>query len=63
MPIADNKDIIIEPKITTDKANNLGIKELIGVGNSLFRGSIPNRVYNINLAASRFQGILIAPGI
>ncbi len=52
----------IEPKITTDKANNLGIKELIGVGNSVFRGSIPNRVYNINLAASRFQGILIAPG-
>lgn len=52
----------IEPKITTDKANNLGIKELIGVGNSVFRGSIPNRIYNINLAASRFQGILIAPG-
>lgn len=52
----------IEPKITTGKANNLGIKELIGVGSSLFRGSIPNRVYNINLAASKFQGILVAPG-
>lgn len=52
----------LQPKITTDKANNLGIKELIGVGNSLFRGSIPNRVYNINLAASRYQGVLIAPG-
>ncbi len=52
----------IEPKITTDKANNLGIKELIGEGRSIFYHSIPNRVYNINLAASRFQGILIAPG-
>lgn len=50
------------PKITTDKANNLGIRELIGAGNSLFRGSIPNRIYNINTATSRFQGILIAPG-
>lgn len=51
----------LAPKITTDKANNLGIKELIGIGNSLFRGSIPNRVYNINLASSRYQGALIAP--
>ena len=53
---------ILSPKVTTDKANNLGIKELIGVGESLFRGSIQNRIYNINLAASRFQGVLIAPG-
>ncbi|MDO8583363.1 MAG: VanW family protein [bacterium] len=49
------------PKITTDKANNLGIKELIGVGTSLFQHSIPGRVFNINLAASRINGVLIAP--
>jgi len=54
--------IIIEPDITTEKANNLGIKELIGKGESTFYNSIPGRVFNINLAASRINGILIAPG-
>ena len=53
---------IIEPKLTTDKVNNLGIKELIGEGTSTFVGSIPNRIYNISLAASRLNGILVSPG-
>lgn len=53
---------IIEPKITTDKANNLGIKELIGEGHSLFYHSIPTRIYNVNLAQGRLNGVLVAPG-
>ena len=53
---------IIEPDITLDKINKLGIKELIGQGNSLFYDSIPGRIFNINLAASRLNGILVAPG-
>lgn len=52
---------VLKPKITTEKANNLGIKELIGEGASLFQGSIPNRIYNISLAATRLNGILVAP--
>lgn len=52
----------VEPKIKTSQANNLGIKELLSEGKSFFRGSIPNRVHNISLAASRLNGILIAPG-
>lgn len=52
---------ILEPKIATDKANNLGIKELIGTGTSLFQHSIPGRIFNITLAASRINGALIAP--
>lgn len=50
------------PEITTDKVNNLGIKELIGRGTSTYYHSIPSRVYNIVLAASRINGILIKPG-
>jgi|SRR5581483_7011441 len=53
---------ILKPKITTDKVNNLGIKELIGSGTSLFQHSIESRIYNVTLAASRVNGILIAPG-
>lgn len=49
------------PRITTDEANNLGIKELIGKGTSLFWHSIPGRIFNINLASSRINGALIAP--
>jgi vancomycin resistance protein YoaR len=39
----------------------LGIKELIATGTSHFAGSIPTRIYNVNLAASRINGTLIAP--
>jgi len=52
---------ILEPKISTDKVNNMGIKELIGTGTSLFQHSIPSRIYNITLASSRINGALIAP--
>lgn len=51
---------IVSPK--NKLTNDLGIKELIGSGISNFSGSIPNRIYNINLAASRVNGILVAPG-
>lgn len=53
---------IIPPKVSTEEVNNFGIKELIGEGHSLFYHSIPSRIFNINLAASRVNGILVAPG-
>ncbi len=52
---------ILKPQVTTDQANNLGIRELIGTGTSIFKGSIENRRYNISLAAERVNGILVAP--
>ncbi len=50
------------PEVTTDKVNNLGIKELIGRGTSSFFHSIPGRVHNVVLAASRINGTLVKPG-
>lgn len=52
----------LKPSLTTDKVNQMGIKELIGVGTSLYQHSIESRVYNVGLAASRINGILIPPG-
>ncbi|RJQ27702.1 hypothetical protein C4577_00710 [Candidatus Parcubacteria bacterium] len=52
----------IKPNITTEEANDFGIVEMIGKGVSHFKGSIPNRIYNISLAASRLNGIIVAPG-
>jgi vancomycin resistance protein YoaR len=43
-------------------AADLGIKELIATGESYFTGSSSARDRNIRLGASRFDGILIAPG-
>ena len=54
--------ILTYPDITTGDINDLGIKELIGRGKSEFAHSIPGRVFNVNLASTRINGILIAPG-
>ncbi len=52
----------VAPEITTEEANDKGIVEIIGEGNSTFLHSIPNRVHNVTLAATKINGILIAPG-
>lgn len=54
--------ITLEPEITTEEVNEYGIEEKIGEGISYFVGSIPNRIYNIGHAASKIDGILVAPG-
>ncbi|WKZ25337.1 MAG: VanW family protein [bacterium] len=48
-------------KIKNEDVNNLGINTLLGRGLSYYRGSIANRVYNINLGQSKFKGILVGP--
>lgn len=53
---------VTKAKIANDEDNSLGIKELIGRGESYFAGSIPNRVFNVGLGASRVSGVLVAPG-
>lgn len=53
------KDQVIEPEITLEKSNNFGIQELIGEGQSDYTHSIPERIHNIKLAASKFDGVLI----
>ena len=42
--------------------NNLGIRELLGVGKSNFKGSPKNRRHNIAVGAAAVNGTLIAPG-
>lgn len=62
-----NADIVLpvaqtHPKSSIAEVNNYGIKELLGAGTSSFVDSIPNRVFNIGLASSRINGILVPPG-
>lgn len=51
----------IKPSITTEEVNNLGIKEIIGIGTSNFAGSPANRRHNIRTGAAKLHGILIKP--
>lgn len=51
-----------EPSIKTTAVNTYGIKELIGSGESFYKGSIAGRIHNVALAASRLNGVLIKPG-
>lgn len=53
---------LVEPKIKTADLNNLGITEIIGIGNSTFKDSHTNRIKNIAHAVERLNGILIKPG-
>lgn len=48
---------------TTDMqtANDFGIRELLGVGHSNFKGSPANRRHNIRTGAKALHGIMIAP--
>lgn len=52
----------VYPSVKTENSNNFGIKELIATGTSKFLHSIPGRVHNIELASSRINGQLLAPG-
>jgi vancomycin resistance protein YoaR len=52
----------VHPLIVTSSVNSFGIRELIGRGYSEFAGSIPGRIHNVALAASRLNGVLIKPG-
>lgn len=51
----------VEPKVSAEEIDKLGVKELISRGTSRFYGSIANRIHNIQLAAGRLNGILVAP--
>lgn len=53
---------ILDPKTGDENIDNMGIVELIGRGESFYKGSIPGRIHNVILAASRASGVLIAPG-
>lgn len=62
-----NSDIALpveqtSPKSSAEEVNNYGIKDLLGTGTSSFVDSIPNRMFNIGLSASRINGILVPPG-
>lgn len=56
------KTEVAEPQIKTGEVNDLGIKELLGIGTSDFSGSPRNRVLNIKNGMKKLDGIMLEPG-
>jgi vancomycin resistance protein YoaR len=50
---------ILKPKISLAQTNTYGIEELIGEGVSDYTHSIPQRIHNLLLGTSKFNGVLI----
>ncbi|MBI2607342.1 MAG: VanW family protein [Candidatus Doudnabacteria bacterium] len=54
--------IISKPPVALADTNELGINELVAVGESNFAGSPANRVHNIRVGAEKYNGLVLAPG-
>lgn len=52
----------VEPKIDSNRVNEMGIVELVSEGTSTFKGSAPERVHNIMNAAGKFEHVVVPPG-
>ncbi len=50
---------VVKPDVTLSEANNFGIEQKIGEGKSDFTHSTAERIHNITLATSKFNGVLI----
>ncbi len=50
-----------EPKTSLSATNALGINELVGYGESSFKGSPKNRVHNIKVGLTKFKGSIVKP--
>ena len=51
----------VQPEITTESIDNMGITAILATGESNFYGSPKNRRHNIAVGAGKFNGILIGP--
>lgn len=52
----------IEPDITLEKINDLGIETLLGRGESDYGKSPASRIHNIKIGMAKFNGVILKPG-
>jgi vancomycin resistance protein YoaR len=65
--LSDRRDVtlavqVVQPKINRDTVDELGIRGVVGMGQSYFGGSAAYRQHNIVIAARILDGTLIPPG-
>lgn len=54
--------LAVRPQVADDNGPDLGIVELVSEGITYFKGSSAGRINNIQVAASKFHGLVIPPG-
>jgi vancomycin resistance protein YoaR len=54
--------VAVRPQVADDDGPDLGIVELVSEGVTFFKGSSAGRAHNIQVAASKFHGLVIPPG-
>jgi vancomycin resistance protein YoaR len=52
----------VPPAVDMNKIAEMGIRELVATGTTYFAGSSRARIHNIEVAASKFEGVVIPPG-
>lgn len=52
---------IVAPKVDSNRIDEMGIRELIANGTTYYAGSSRDRIRNIEVAAEKFEGIVIPP--
>ncbi|MCL4545783.1 MAG: peptidoglycan binding domain-containing protein [Chloroflexi bacterium] len=60
--VVDLPVTVVQPKISSDHLDQLGIKEVVAAGTSNFSGSDTSRLQNIRRGAQLINGMVIAPG-
>ena len=51
----------VRPAVNESNLDSLGIKEMISEGQTFFPGSTSDRLTNVRVGASKFNGVLLAP--
>lgn len=52
---------IVAPKVDSNRIDEMGIRELVANGTTYFAGSSQARIRNIEVAAKKFEGVVIPP--
>lgn len=53
---------ILNPLVKAEDVNTLVVKDLIEEASTSYAGSVPERAHNVELAVSRLNGVVVAPG-
>ena len=63
----ENREVVlptrsVQPAIAAEDGPMLGIRELIQEASTVYGGTLPERMHNVELAAARLHGVVLAPG-
>ena len=63
----ENREVVlptrsVQPAIAAEDGPTLGIRDLIQEASTVYGGTLPERMHNVELAAARLHGVVVPPG-